>query len=88
MLGRVVDWLTVTEPATLWARERGTIVAFAFLLVASILLVQLPAAHLLSARYGLSGVWMAYPVVFCVMLALQTAFYRRVWRHRKIERLA
>ncbi|MGV3493556.1 MAG: ABC transporter transmembrane domain-containing protein, partial [Ramlibacter sp.] len=41
VLGRVVDWLTVTEPATLWARERGTIVAFAFLLVASILLVGL-----------------------------------------------
>ena len=41
----------------------------------------------LSARYGLSGVWMSYPVVFCAMLALQSGFYLLVWRYRSIERL-
>ena len=69
-------------------RASGTVLIPTSIAVASILLVQLPAAQLLSTRFGLDGVWMAYPVVFCVMLALQTAFYRRVWRHRKIERLA
>jgi putative MATE family efflux protein len=69
-------------------RASGTVLVPTLISVASILLVQLPAAHLLSARYGLSGVWMAYPVVFCVMLVLQAAFYRLAWRQQKIERLA
>jgi hypothetical protein len=30
---------------------------------------------------------MAYPIAFCSMLALQSAYYGLVWRHRKIERL-
>ncbi len=68
-------------------RASGTVWVPTCISVASILLVQLPAAHWLSARYGLQGVWMSYPVVFCVMLALQSAFYLLVWRYRKIERL-
>ena len=43
--------------------------------------------YALSARFGLQGVWMSYPVVFSVMLALQSAFYLLVWRYRGIERL-
>jgi Na+-driven multidrug efflux pump len=52
-----------------------------------IIAVQLPAAYLLDARLGLEGVWMAFPLTYLSMLALQTAYYRGVWRHRKIERL-
>ncbi|MBS0401936.1 MAG: MATE family efflux transporter [Proteobacteria bacterium] len=68
-------------------RASGTVWVPTGISVASIALVQLPAAHLLSAHFGLPGVWMSYPVVFCVMLALQSAFYRLVWRARRIERL-
>ena len=68
-------------------RASGTVWVPTSIAVGSILLVQLPAAYWLSARFGLQGVWMSYPVVFCVMLALQSAFYLLVWRYRKIERL-
>lgn len=68
-------------------RASGTVWVPTGISVASIVLVQLPAAHALSARLGLPGVWLSYPVVFCVMLALQSAFYLWVWRHRRIERL-
>ena len=68
-------------------RASGTVWVPTGISVASIVLVQLPAAHALSARFGLPGVWMSYPVVFSVMLALQSAFYLLVWRYRRIERL-
>ena len=68
-------------------RASGTVWVPTGISIACIVLVQLPAAHFLSARYALSGVWMSYPVVFCTMLVLQSAFYLLVWRFRKIERL-
>ncbi|MBH1963281.1 MAG: MATE family efflux transporter [Comamonadaceae bacterium] len=68
-------------------RASGTVVVPVAIAVGCILFVQLPAANLLSARYGLEGVWMAYPVVFVAMLVLQSAFYLLVWRHKKVTRL-
>ncbi|MFT4195246.1 MATE family efflux transporter [Ottowia sp.] len=68
-------------------RASGTVWVPTGIGIGCILLVQLPAANLLSARFGLQGVWMSYPVVFSAMLALQSAFYRLVWRYRRIERL-
>jgi len=50
-------------------------------------LVQLPVAYVLDGHFGLQGVWMAFPVAYLGMLALQTAYYRFVWRHQRIERL-
>jgi len=32
-------------------------------------------------------VWMAFPITYLTMLALQTAYYRLVWRHKQIQRL-
>ena len=68
-------------------RASGTVWVPTGISVACILLVQLPSAHGLSARYGLTGVWLSYPVVFCAMLALQAGFYLLVWRYRRIERI-
>ncbi|ARU04627.1 MATE family efflux transporter [Comamonas serinivorans] len=68
-------------------RASGTVWGPTAISVGCIALVQLPAAHWLSARFGLQGVWMSYPVVFCSMLALQSLFYRLVWRSQRIERL-
>ncbi|MDO5625512.1 MAG: ABC transporter ATP-binding protein [Pseudomonadota bacterium] len=41
MLGRVVDWLGQTQPATLWAERGGVLTALAVVLLASIALVGL-----------------------------------------------
>jgi Na+-driven multidrug efflux pump len=49
--------------------------------------VEVPVAWFLSKTYGLDGIWAAYPVAFLVMLGLQTAYYRGVWRHQPIRRL-
>lgn len=68
-------------------RASGTVWVPTGISVGCIALVQLPAANVLSARYGLQGVWMSYPVVFCAMLALQSAYYLLVWRGKRIERL-
>ncbi|HEX7889441.1 MAG TPA: ABC transporter ATP-binding protein [Ramlibacter sp.] len=39
VLGQVVDWMTSSAPATLWERERGTMLGFLLLLFSSIALV-------------------------------------------------
>jgi putative MATE family efflux protein len=68
-------------------RASGTVLVPVAISVACIALVELPAATALSARYGLEGIWMAYPITFGTMLVLQSAYYLMVWRHRKITRL-
>lgn len=69
-------------------RASGTVMVPVALSIGAILLVEIPAAWLLSGPLGLDGVWMAYPLTFTAMLLLQSYYYRRVWRHRRIERLA
>ena len=68
-------------------RASGVVLVPVAISVGCILLVQLPVAYGMSARFGLEGVWMAFPVAYAAMLALQTAYYRLVWRHQKIQRL-
>ncbi|MGF6189496.1 MATE family efflux transporter [Serratia sp. 2723] len=68
-------------------RASGVVLVPVTISILCIVAVQLPAAYLLSNHFGLEGVWMAFPIAYLTMLALQTTFYRLVWRHRKIERL-
>jgi putative MATE family efflux protein len=68
-------------------RASGTVLVPTAISIACIVLVELPAAYGLSGVYGLAGVWMSYPIAFCAMLALQTAYYQLVWRKVRIERL-
>lgn len=68
-------------------RASGVVMVPMAISIFCILGVQLPAAWLLDARFGLPGIWVAFPVAYVAMLLLQTAFYRFVWRHRRIERL-
>ncbi|MFC0227122.1 MATE family efflux transporter [Serratia aquatilis] len=68
-------------------RASGVVLVPVTIAILCIAVIQLPAAYLLSQRFGLEGVWMAFPIAYLAMLALQTTFYRLVWRHRKIERL-
>jgi putative MATE family efflux protein len=68
-------------------RASGVVMVPMAISIFCILGVQLPAAWLLDARLGLPGIWIGFPVAYVAMLLLQTAFYRFVWRHRRIERL-
>ena len=68
-------------------RASGVVMVPTAISIACVVLVQVPAAYLLDARFGLEGVWMAFPITYAAMLALQTAYYKLVWKHKKIERL-
>ena len=50
--------------------------------------VEVPAAYLLMHRIGLDGVWLGYPIAYCVALALQFSYYEFVWKRKTHERLA
>ncbi|MGH8265048.1 MAG: MATE family efflux transporter [Steroidobacteraceae bacterium] len=68
-------------------RSSGTVLAPMAIAIGCIVAIEVPLAYALADRFGVEGVWMAYPVTFMSMLFLQTAFYRLVWKKRKIERL-
>ncbi|CAH0172358.1 MATE family efflux transporter [Pseudomonas frederiksbergensis] len=68
-------------------RASGTVLVPVAVSIVCVVGVQLPVAYLLDARFGLPGVWMAFPVAYLGMLMLQTLYYKMVWQHQKIERL-
>jgi putative MATE family efflux protein len=68
-------------------RASGSVLAPTGIAIFCIAAVEVPSAWMLSSRLGVEGVWMAYPIAFVSMFALQAAYYRFVWRHQKIEKL-
>jgi Na+-driven multidrug efflux pump len=68
-------------------RASGSVLVPTAISILCIALVEVPSAWLLSHRFGLNGVWMAYPITFTSMLVLQAGYYQLVWRKKKIERL-
>ena len=68
-------------------RSSGAVLVPTGISVFCIVAIEVPSAWLLSHRFGINGVWMAYPITFVAMLVLQASYYRLVWRKRKIERL-
>ncbi|KZN19315.1 MATE family efflux transporter [Pseudomonas fluorescens] len=68
-------------------RASGTVLVPVVVTIVCVVGVQLPVAYLLDARFGLQGVWMAFPVAYLGMLMFQTLYYKMVWQHQKIERL-
>lgn len=68
-------------------RASGAVLVPTVLTMLAIAGVEIPVAWVLSSHYGLNGIWAAYPVAFLVMLAMQTAYYRLVWRKQPIRKL-
>jgi putative MATE family efflux protein len=68
-------------------RSSGAVLVPTSISIFCIAAIEVPSAWLLSHRFGINGVWMAYPITFVAMLVLQASYYRLVWRKRKIERL-
>ncbi|MFM1887276.1 MAG: hypothetical protein RL026_2433 [Pseudomonadota bacterium] len=88
---RIVLWSTLLFGAAAVfsgvMRSSGAVLAPTFLSIGCIVLVEVPTAYALSGRYGLDGVWMAYPATFAAMLVAQGLYYHLVWRRRRIARL-
>ncbi len=57
-------------------RASGTVLVPMAVSIVCVVGVQLPVAYLLDARFGLQGVWMAFPVAYLGMLILQTLYYK------------
>ena len=68
-------------------RASGTVLVPTLITVLSIGLVQVPVAWVLNNRYGINGIWAAYPVAFLAMLAMQATYYQSVWKKKPIRRL-
>ncbi|MEO6973627.1 MAG: MATE family efflux transporter [Rhodoferax sp.] len=68
-------------------RASGSVLMPTSISIFAILAIEVPVAWFLSHRIGLDGIWMSYPVAFVAMLAMQTSYYRLVWRKRPIRRL-
>lgn len=68
-------------------RAAGVAFTPMLLSILAIVAIELPAAVILSRTVGLSGVWAAYPIVFCAMFILQMGYYLLVWRRPAIQRL-
>jgi len=68
-------------------RASGTVLWPTAIGIFSIWAVEVPAAYILMHRYGIDGIWMGYPIAFCVGLALQFTYYTLVWKKKTHERL-
>ena len=68
-------------------RASGAVLVPTGIAIFCIAAIEVPSAYALSYRFGIEGVWMAYPIAFMAMLVLQSAYYRLVWRKSKIVRL-
>ncbi|MGE8320507.1 MAG: MATE family efflux transporter [Comamonas sp.] len=68
-------------------RASGDVLAPTGITIAVLAVLELPLAWLLSRHFGLTGVWMAFPLSYTITLALQAAYYHRVWKHKPIRRM-
>ena len=98
---KVVDLAQALLHITLWSyvvygaaavisgvmRASGTVFWPMAISIFAICGIEVPVAYVLSHRMGIDGVWIAYPVAFIVMLGMQAAYYRFVWRKKTITRL-
>ncbi|HQZ11649.1 MAG TPA: MATE family efflux transporter [Devosia sp.] len=55
--------------------------------LAAILVIEVPAALILSRLMGLEGIWFAYCLSFVAMLIMQATYYFVFWRKKEINAL-
>jgi ATP-binding cassette subfamily B multidrug efflux pump len=75
MMGRIVDWLATVAPARLWTEQRGTLLALAGVLTASIAVVALQSAikqQALAGNFPMRLRWNFHRL----MLAQSIGFYQ------------
>ncbi|MEN5181708.1 MATE family efflux transporter [Comamonas testosteroni] len=68
-------------------RASGDVVVPTAITIAVLTVLELPLAWLLSQRFGLIGIWMAFPLSYSITLGLQTWYYKAVWKKRPIRKM-
>ncbi|MCF6134075.1 MATE family efflux transporter [Thermoactinomyces vulgaris] len=64
-------------------RSSGTVFWPTTIIIATIILVEIPCAFVFSRLFGLYGVWMAYPVSYFATLLGQYIYYRKYWKGKR-----
>jgi putative MATE family efflux protein len=68
-------------------RSSGAVLWPTAIWISSIWGIEVPVAYILMQHIGLPGIWVGYPAAFCGALALQTIYYKLVWKELQHERL-
>ena len=68
-------------------RASGDVLIPMGLSLVAIVVVEVPAALLLSQVFGLDGVWIGYSLSFSTLLLLQASYYYGFWRKKEIKAL-
>ena len=68
-------------------RASGDVLVPTCITIGVLAVLELPLAWLLSRHFGLMGIWMAFPLSYGLTLALQAAYYHRVWKGKPIRRM-
>ncbi|MBV8792046.1 MAG: MATE family efflux transporter, partial [Pseudolabrys sp.] len=68
-------------------RSSGAVLWPTMLAIIAVWGAEVPTAYALAPRFGLIGVWMAYPVAFAAGLVLQAGYYYGVWRRKELTPL-
>ncbi len=63
-------------------RGSGTVLWPTLFGIFAILCIEVPSAYSLMHHFGLSGIWMGYPISFAAILILQFQYYERIWKPR------
>lgn len=78
-----------TQAISATMRATGTVLWPTLFTITSILLIQVPAAYLLSqyTTLGIKGIWLAYPLAFLFNLAAQFTYYQFFWKKKSLKAL-
>ncbi|MEG0976342.1 MAG: MATE family efflux transporter [Comamonas sp.] len=68
-------------------RASGDVVIPTAITIGVLSVLELPLAWLLSQRFGLIGIWMAFPLSYAITLGLQAWYYQAVWKKRPIRKM-
>jgi len=68
-------------------RATGVVLWPTVFLIIGIWVVQVPLAYFLShhTSLALNGVWLAYPITFCVLFIMQYAYFKLGWQKRTLQ---
>ena len=66
-------------------RASGTVTMPMIINIVAILCIELPAAYLFSAWWGLAGIWYAYALAFVCLCVMQGLYYQFVWKKKTVQ---
>lgn len=55
--------------------------------ILGITLIEVPGSYICMHFFGLPGVWMGYPLYYCIVMAVNFGYYELFWKRRVHERL-